>query len=137
MRHRLVLPLLLIFAGSLLLYGCGGGSSSARTHGIGTMNIRLTDTPIDLSNVQSINVTLTSVAIFPEDEQEIEGDTENEMNEMEEGKPIILLDHPATFDLMQLMGGITTLLTSGQVPAGEYHLIRLEVSSATLVFKDG
>ena len=44
---------------------------------------------------------------------------------------------PATFDLLTLTDGATALLASGQVPAGNYSRIHLDISSATLVNKDG
>jgi len=51
--------------------------------------------------------------------------------------PIVLTTHPQTFDLLTLTGGATDLLASGEVPAGDYSRIRLEISDATLTYKDG
>jgi len=84
--------------------------------------------------VQRVNVTLTGVIVYP-------ADTETVMNlpdptEQMEGAPISLMTHPATFDLLTLTGGATTLLASGEVPAGKYSRIRLEISSAQIVYKD-
>ena len=51
--------------------------------------------------------------------------------------PIPLLTHPATFDLLTLTGGATALLASGEVPAGNYSRIRLEISDAQIIYTDG
>jgi hypothetical protein len=103
------------------------------------LNVRLTDAPIDLSNVQSLNVTLTGIIVYPEDDNDdIEvPDPGEDMEHDAEAHAISLLSHPATFDLLTLTGGISTLLASGEVPAGEYTRIRLEISSAEIAYEDG
>jgi len=106
------------------------GGSSRNGGGTGMLQVRLTDAPIDLSTVQSVNVTITGVVVFPEE-------TTNPMGTLVEPSPIILMTHPATFDLLTLTGGATTLLASGEVPAGTYSRIHLDISDATLVNKDG
>ena len=105
----------------------GSGSGTGTVNGgFGQVEVLLTDAPLDLSNVSSVVVDITGVVIYPGVEG-IEG----------EGSPIVLLTHPETFDLLTLTGGATTLLASGEVPAGRYQRIRLEVSKAELIFKDG
>ena len=130
MQSRVLVPFTLAVA--LLLYGCNGmGASSSRTSGgTGMLQVRLTDAPIDLATVQSVNVTLTGVTVFPEENL-------NPMTMVTEPGPISLMTHPATFDLLTLTGGATALLASGQVPAGTYSRIHLDISDATLVNKDG
>src|SRR5262249_29682432 len=116
---------------SLALLGCNGmGSHSDRGPGTGTLQIKMTDAPIDLSTVQSVNVTLTGVSVFPQETTSMMGMS------MDTG-PIALASFPATFDLLTLTAGATTLLASGQVPAGDYSRIHLDISDATLVNKDG
>jgi hypothetical protein len=94
------------------------------------LEINLTDAPIDLSTVQNVNVTLTGVIVYP-------AESTNPMQMVMEGTPISLMTHPATFDLLTLTGGATALLASGELPAGTYSRIRLEISEATLIYKDG
>jgi len=126
------IPLSLALAAVSLLCGCNsmGGSSARSSGGTGMLQVRLTDAPIDLSTVQSVNVTLTGVVVFPEE-------TTNPMGMPVEAGPITLMTHPATFDLLTLTGGATALLASGEVPAGAYSRIHLDISDATLVNKDG
>jgi len=139
-RLRSVLPFLALF--SIVLFSTACNQSSGGTHhslGTGTLNVRLTDAPIDLSNVQSVNVTLTGVVVYPQ-EDDVEFGVPEVGKDMEQETgvpPISLLSHPETFDLLTLTGGVSTLLASGEVPAGKYSRIRLEVSSAEIGYKDG
>ena len=128
----LTIPLSLALAAASPLCGCNsmGGSSAHSSGGTGMLQVRLTDAPIDLSTVQSVNVTLTGVVVFPEE-------TTNPIGMLVEPGPITLMTHPATFDLLTLTGGATALLASGEVPAGTYSRIHLDISDATLVNKDG
>lgn len=133
MRSRFITtPLSLTLATALFLCGCTGmGGSSARSSGgTGMLQVRLTDAPIDLSTVQSVNVTLTGVVVFPQE-------VVSPMGMLVEPGPITLMTHPATFDLLTLTGGASALLASGEVPAGTYSRIHLDISDATLVNKDG
>jgi hypothetical protein len=118
----------------LLLGGCSSGSISARVDGgHGTLLIHLTDAPLNLSGVQSVNVTLSDVVVYPGEEIS-SGMTDSSPSEL---PPIVLMTHPETFDLLTLTGGASALLASGEVPAGDYDRIRLEISSAVLVDAQG
>ena len=121
-----VRPILL--AGCLLVaLGCSSGSASVQA-GTGTIQVNLTDAPIE--NMAKVEVTITSVIVYP-------GGEDDDMPSVDPGGPIVLLTHPETFDLLTLTDGATTLLASGEVPAGVYQRIRLEVTDATLTFTDG
>src|SRR5262245_4006399 len=84
---------------SLTLFGCSSGAFSARVdNGHGTVNIFLTDAPLDLAGVTSVNVTLTDVVLFPED-----SDVAGALNAASDGgemTPVVIVSHPATFDLL-------------------------------------
>ena len=124
----------------LLISACNQSSGGTRhPSGTATLDVRLTDAPIDLSNVQSVNVTLTGVVVYPE-EDDVEFDVPElgkDLEQKTQSHPTTLLSHPATFDLLTLTGGVSTLLASGEVPAGDYSRIRLEISSAEILYKDG
>ena len=112
-----------------LLLSCNGGSS--HSGGTGTVQVHLTDAPIDLSTVQSVTVTISGVIVYRG------GGGDAMMPQVDDGGSIELITHPETFDLLTLTGGATTLLASGEVPAGSYQRIRLEISDAKLTYKDG
>ncbi len=134
MHHRWVVTVsLAAVAVLLLLCGCSGSASARFENGHGSLVIHLTDSPLDLSGVQGVVVTVTGVVVYP-------GETSGPETGGPVGpgsSPIVLASHPATFDLLTLTGGATALLASGEVPAGEYGRIRLEVSKAVLEYRDG
>ena len=139
MKNRPALSLGLPLAAALfaLLAGCGHGSLGARVdNGVGTVNVYLTDAPLDLAGVKSVNVTLTGVVLFPADEQ-VSMPVQGVAGDEDGVTPVVILSHPATFDLLTLTGGATALLGTDEVPAGTYSRVRLEVSEAGLVYQDG
>ena len=111
---------------AVALVGCSGSSRVSYVE-TGRLEIELTDAPIDLSNVTSVTVTIESVMVYG-GVLEVNGS---------DVPPILLMSHPESFDLLTLTGGATTLLASGDVPAGFYQRIRLTISSATLLFDNG
>lgn len=119
-----------ILAGALLLIpvacnGQGGDDGVGSTGGgSGHIAVRLTDKPIDISTVQSVNVTIDSVEVFPADGS---FDTDK----------IELMPRAETFDLLTLTGGVTTLLAEGDLDNGYYTKIRLGVPEANMVMDDG
>lgn len=120
---------------AVLLFGCSSGSMSGHVdNGHGTISVFLTDAPIDLANVKSVNVTLTSVVLYPADdgEPDLVGDPAGD----DSATPIVIVSHPETFDLLTLTDGAKTLLGTDEVPAGSYSRIRLQVSDAQLVYLD-
>jgi hypothetical protein len=133
-RSRFAALLLASMIALALLCGCGGGSVHARVNnGHGTLVIHLTDAPLDLSGVQSVNVTLSSVVVYP-GQQIGSGVADPAQTEL---RPIVLMTHPQTFDLLTLTGGASALLASGEVPGGDYDRIRLEITDAVLVDTQG
>ncbi len=112
-----------------LLTACSDSSGSST--GMGTVNVRMTDAPLDLTDVQSVMVTIDGVILYGSE------DSGGDMPQVNPLGSTPILTHPDTFDLLTLTGGATTLLASGEAPAGHYQRIRLEVSKAELTFKDG
>lgn len=133
-RPRGALSAIALLSLAVFLTACSHGAMSASVdNGKGTVNVFLTDAPLDLADVQSVNVTLTGVILYPGDD-----DGDSLLNSSaEEGSPVVIVSHPATFDLLTLTGGATTLIGTDEVPAGRYSRIRLVVEEASLTYLDG
>ena len=118
------------FLSILLLTACSGsngsGTAGVSSSGSGQLQVNLTDAPLDMSTVSSVNVAIDGVIVYGA-----------MLNDGSTPPPIQLMTHPATFDLLTLTGGATDLLASGEVPAGMYNRIRLEIASATMDMTDG
>ncbi len=115
-----------LLTASVFQIGCSG-SASTSVVGTGQLEILLTDAPLDLTTVASVIVDITAVLVYPGVEAMDGSDT----------PPIVVMDHPATFDLLTLTDGATALLAKADLPAGFYQRIRMEVTSATMTFLDG
>ena len=133
--------LIAALAGALgLVAACHSAAGSATVSGgHGTLNVQLTDAPLDLSNVTSVTVDITGVLVYPgaTGMTGMDQDPNSPAGEGADETPIVLSTHPETFDLLTLTGGATDLLASGEVPDGFYQRIRLQISSATITFADG
>lgn len=118
------------FLSVLLLAACNGssgsGSAGISSSGTGYVRVNLTDAPLDMSTVASVNVTIEGVIVYGA-----------MLANGSEPPPMQLMSHPATFDLMTLTGGAQELLADGNLPAGLYDRIRLEIAAADLVFTSG
>src|SRR5215471_2776704 len=103
MSTRRLTALALALNVALFIAACSHGNASQTGAGMGMVNVRMVDAPIDLTNVQSVNVTLTGVTVFPVE-------TMSAMGMGTDTGAISLMTHPATFDLLTLTGGASALL---------------------------
>jgi hypothetical protein len=126
-------PSLLVAAAlaAVALAGCSSGYfSAAVAFGTGTIRVHLTDAPLDMAEVRSVMVTIEALVVYPADGGGLPDGTPGAGH-------FVPLTIAETFDLLALTGGVTTLLASGEAPAGRYERIRLEVSKAEIVWKNG
>jgi hypothetical protein len=116
---RIARLLLALVLGSVLTIGCGGGGGG----GSGLLALRLTDAPFpSMDCLSHAWIDVTGVEVQGE-----AGWTDI---------PIVG-GAPATFDLLQLHGGLDEMLAVGDLPTGTYHQVRLHLTGATLEFTDG
>jgi hypothetical protein len=94
------------------------------------VSLYLTDTPLDLTGVTAVNVTLSSVSLFPSDA----GSGEEGGVELETGP--IAMPGDLTLNLLDFRNGQVAFVGSETVPAGAYNRIRLQIVSAELVQDD-
>lgn len=102
----------------LIISGC-----TKSADGPGRLVVKVTDDPFNISYVESASVTISKI--------EIRNSGQSDAN------PYLLLSEDTmTFDLMQLRNGLTEEITNIEIPQGNYDLIRLYVTEASLKIKD-
>ena len=93
--------------------------------GSATVSVFLTDAPLDLTTVSAVNVTVTELSL--KTAEDADGNSE---------KLSLVGGDPWVVNLLDYQDGNVVLMATGDIPAGEYAKIRLEVSSAELVMDD-
>ena len=115
MPRRLALPLL---ATALLL---GDGCYQDDTSGPAThkplARVLLTDAPFPYDSITSVNLYVVRI------EASAQLDTTG-------GTWVVFAEPARTFDLLQLQQGTTALLGERQIPAGQYHAIRMTIDTS-------
>jgi hypothetical protein len=112
----------LIAAAVLIISGCNKTSGPGNS-GPGKLVVKVTDDPFNINFVESATITINKI--------EIGNAGPNDTSAF-----IILTNDTATFDLMQLRNGITQELINLNIPQGNYDMVRLYVSQASLKIKD-
>ncbi len=118
--------MLLVFL--MFATSCNQNDESAKG-GKGTVVIKLTDAPFPVSLVDKTIVTIDKIEI----RSNVEGDGETE----NETLYTVLFEGEKVVDLLDLQNGITDELLSMDLDAGSYDLIRMHVTSAEVILKDG
>jgi len=104
----------------LAIPACNTGGLQSTTQS-GRLNVYLTDAP--LGDVASATVTISKVYL-------IGGSDES-------GSRFTITDTPQDYDLLTLQDGVTALLGSASIPAGDYTQLRLVVDQATITLAAG
>ncbi len=122
-----MLFLLIVAILAYALISCSGSVSFDSEKG--NLRIYLTDAPMDMTNVEAVNVTIDEVLVFPH------------MNEGEESIPVHIAasdytGNGATFNLLSLVNGEKALLGNATLAAGIYDKLRLSVSYGELLIDD-
>jgi uncharacterized protein DUF4382 len=94
------------------------------------VSVYLIDAPLDLTGVHAVNVTLSSVELYPSDS----GTGDEGGVELESGP--ISLPGDLTLNLLDFQNGQVSFVGSQTLPAGSYNRIRLQVVSAELARDD-
>jgi hypothetical protein len=116
----------------LLLVGLVACSEADITGpGSGTLNVYLTDAPINLDNVTAVNVVVAAMTVFPVCDAPDE-DCEGQLLDLvpAEGSEDVIIN------LLDYRDGVVILMASELVTAGLYEKIRMEITAATLVSDD-
>ena len=104
----------LLFMGSMALFACGGGGggSSDGATGTGTLSLGLTDSSTD--KYQAVYVTVDEVQVKSNDVS-----TKQDDNWQPVASPM------RTYNLLNLVNGVTEILGEKELVAGHYNQIRL------------
>src|SRR6266436_797937 len=118
MSIRLAMPLM----ATVLLAGGGCYQDDAGPNGPSSSQkpfakVLLTDAPFPYDSITSVNLYVVRI------EANAQLDTVG-------GDWVVVAEPRHTFDLLQLQQGTTALLGEGQIPAGQYHAIRMTVDTS-------
>ena len=134
MRRVLAVGLAMVAA---VVLACGDGTEIAQ----GVIEVRLTDAPLSADSVQSVNVFVTrvDVRVATADEDEA-GNLFAAQTAEDEGEGWVTVAEPgALFNLVDLQNGVTVLLGTAPIDAGEYRALRLVIdeTQSSIVLKNG
>lgn len=129
---NLVRSSMMLLAGFLILTTACNQIDEPAKGGKGTVVVKLTDAPFPVSIVDKTLVTIDKIEIrsaVAVTATESEADNDTLYTVLFEGEKVV--------DLLDLQNGITEELLSMDIEAGSYDLIRLHVTSAEIVLKEG
>ncbi len=129
MKSKVLLVLFAIALAAVTATWLACSSDGTVTPNESHVRILLTDKPLDLSTVSAVNVTLERMILFQRNDN---GDEEAHPMRT----PGVVAGEGLTVNLLELRDGNTTLIADGEVPAGEYLKLRMEIASAELVYDD-
>ena len=125
MRTLRLSAFILLALGLTLILSC---SSDITGTGNGSLQVYITDAPIDFTGVSAVNVTFTGIILYPGDDEET-GDLDLDIS------PAVLANE-GTINLLDYQDGAVILVGSADIPVGTYNRIRLLVSEVTVVQDD-
>lgn len=92
----------------------------------GSLTVAMTDAPFPIDLVAEANVTINKIEIRRDSTQD---ENENPFT--------VLSEETQSYNLLELQNGVKASLVDLEVETGSYDLIRLYVSEASVVLKDG
>lgn len=116
-----------------LAWGCGKDSTSSTPPvGSGTLNVRVTDDPVDLTQISHLYVTFDRLYLFPE-----RAGQDSSSGHDDHPAPIEVITSPTTLDLVSLSNGLTAALGSATLPEGTYRSVNLVISYSWAILANG
>jgi hypothetical protein len=126
-RHHLVM-LMMVLAGSIL-FGCGGGDSQSNSadtgDGMGIMSVSLTDA--SAKRWKAVYVTIGDISVCTEP-VESAGDTDAGQDGNDCAWKVVAAPEE-TYNLLELVNGVSETLGETELPAGTYHQLRLTLKT--------
>ena len=88
----------------------------------GTLSLKLTDAPMHYNQFTNASVTIDKI----------------EMGNSASANSFVMVTNTAmTYNMLDLVNGITKTLASTEIPVGNYNMIRLFISDTQMTLKDG
>ena len=132
MRLLTLFPMALVAL--FIAAGCSDddGTSPGAINGNGTLTVYMTDAPGDY---EAVNVTISTVSVhYADGTDNTEGEEEAPAKAaVADGSWIDVTTGPMTVDLLTLANGVTLMLGTTELAAGQYTQVRLAVESAEVV----
>ncbi|MDF1518112.1 MAG: DUF4382 domain-containing protein [Lutibacter sp.] len=107
---------------ALLIIVAASCENDNTTGPVGTLSLKLTDAPMHYDQFMSASVTIDKIEI---------GNSANANSFM------TLTDTPMKYNLLELVNGITSTMATTEIPAGDYDLMRLYISSTEMKMTNG
>ncbi len=107
---------------AILIIVAASCANDNTTGPVGTLSLKLTDAPMHYSQFMSASITIDKIEIG---------------NSGHANSFITLTNTPMKYNLLELVNGITSTMATVEIPAGDYNLIRLYISSAEMKMLNG
>lgn len=107
---------------TLILIAVASCANDNTTGPVGTLSLKLTDAPMHYDQFMSASVTIDKIEIG----------NSNDANSF-----MTLTDTPMKYNLLELVNGITSTMATTEIPAGDYDLMRLYISSTEMKMING
>lgn len=118
-KYHYIISILIISTVVLFFWGCGGGGgSSSSSDGTGTVAFSLTDSTTD--QYRAVYITIVDLQIC----SNRGGNSDNDCNWMSLDPPDGM-QFPLTYNLLDLVNGVTEAIGSNEFSAGRYNQVRL------------
>jgi hypothetical protein len=105
-----------------LLIAAAGCENDSTTTPVGTLSLKLTDAPMHYDQFMSASVTIDKIEIG---------------NSAHADSFMTLTNTPMKYNLLELVNGMTSTMATVEIPAGDYNLLRLYISSTEMVMTNG
>jgi len=125
-----ILPAIIVLTG-MILPGCEDhpkNNHEILDDGTGKLVINITDEPFPLDMIESATVTVVKVDIR---------DADLALTDTVNPFVVLMEDTVLTYNLVELRNGVTAKMIEADIPSGDYDLIRLYITEASLAVKEG
>jgi len=107
---------------ALLGLAAASCSNDATTGPTGTLSIKLTDAPMHYDQFMSASITIDKMEMG---------------NSADPNSFVMISDKSMTYNMLELVNGLTSTIVNANIPTGNYNVMRLYISSTSMKLKNG